>query len=72
MVIFPEGKRIPLGQRGPAYPGVYTIHRSVPDVPIAICHIEYDRSSRPINVRVAELTSPPTNAEKIMDRIYEL
>jgi 1-acyl-sn-glycerol-3-phosphate acyltransferase len=72
VMIFPEGKLIPAGRQGSAYPGVSKIHAGTPSTPMAICHIEYQSGLRPIHVTLQKLKKPPANADEIMNDIYKL
>lgn len=40
--IFPEGKRMRDGSRGPAHHGVTRIHEQASNIPLLLCHIKYN------------------------------
>ena len=72
VAIFPEGKRIRGNGRGAPYPGVTRIQQAAPEVPLALCHIEFKKGWRPICIVMKTADQRPLTPEKIMDEIYAL
>lgn len=76
--IFPEGTRIKEG-RGAAHSGVVRIHKATPNVPVILCHIEYNkgikawltRRRRVVKYGVVEHPNYD-NPERIMDDVFAL
>lgn len=77
--VFPEGKRMRDGTRGPAHTGVTRIHDAVPDVPILLCHMKYNNGLKAllmgrrfeIHYKIAEKTKYH-DPETIMDELFAL
>lgn len=79
MFIFPEGTRVRGNGRGQAHSGVVRIHSATPNIPIILCHIEYNKgikswltgSRRTVKYRVIKNPNY-TDPEKVMDDVYAL
>jgi 1-acyl-sn-glycerol-3-phosphate acyltransferase len=77
--IFPEGKRMRDGSRGPAHTGVTRIHQALPKVPMLLCHMRYNNGLKNMLLgKRFEITynlakeARYTNPESIMDELFAL
>ena len=79
MFIFPEGTRVRNSSRGQAHNGIIRVHKAVPNIPMILCHIEYNKglkawltgNRRTVKYRVIDKPNY-TDPEKVMDDIYAL
>jgi 1-acyl-sn-glycerol-3-phosphate acyltransferase len=79
MFIFPEGTRVYHKPRGEAHSGVIRIHKALPQIPMILCHIEYNKGLGAWlagNRRVVtyKLVKNPEydDPEKLMDDVFAL
>jgi 1-acyl-sn-glycerol-3-phosphate acyltransferase len=77
--MFPEGKRMRDGSRGPAHSGVVRIHQAVPETQLLLCHMKYNNSLKAmLSGKRFELVynfaqkSKYTDPETIMDELFAL
>lgn len=77
--VFPEGKRMRDGTRGPAHHGVTRIHQALPDVPLLLCHMKYHNGLRALltgkRFEIVYSFGKKTkydNPESIMDELFAL
>lgn len=79
LFIFPEGTRIKKQPRGKAHSGVIRIHDALPDIPMILCHIEYNKgikawlTGKRRSVAYKLIEKPNfSDPEQIMDEIFKI
>jgi 1-acyl-sn-glycerol-3-phosphate acyltransferase len=71
VLIFPEGRRVPVG-KGPAKPGISRIIDDFPKAQVILTHIEWQKPPRFASVEFAHADVTKNDPDAILDSIYEL
>lgn len=71
VLVFPEGKRISTGT-GTAKPGISRIIEGVPQAPLLLIHIEWQKPPRYASIGFRRTTHIENDPKAILDSIYEI